>query len=63
MHTKLGASLRTGHGAGRAPSQVRLIFYCLPATDRVTRIKFTSFFRLTLLLLNAKALHALHLSS
>ena len=42
--------------ATRAPSQVRLIFYCLPTTDRVIRIyKFTSCFRSTLLLLNPKA--------
>ena len=42
--------------ATRAPSQVRLIFYSLPTTDRVIRIyKFTSCFRSTLLLLNPKA--------
>ena len=45
-----------------APSQVRLIFYCLAAIDRVIHTKFTNCFRSALLLLNPKTLHALHLS-
>ena len=54
-------SIYNDNMAIRTPSQVRLIFYCLSATDRVIRIyKFASCFRLTLPLLNPKALHALH---
>ena len=51
-------SIYNDNMATRAPSQVRLIFYCLPAIDRVIRIKFTSCFRLTLPLLNPKTLHS-----
>ena len=44
------------------PCQMRLICYCLPATDRVIYIKFMrSCFRLTLPLLNRKAFHVFHL--
>ena len=56
-------SIDNDNMATRAPSQVRLIFYSLLATDRVTRIKFSSCLRLTLPLLNPNALHVLHLSS
>ena len=43
---------------------MRLISYCLPATDQVIRIKFTrSCFRLTLRSLNPKALHPFRSSS